>query len=988
MNAKIKQTITFILTITLLFVLVLPSLSAAADVQPIKVGYYEDGDYMSKSQSGEYTGYNIEYLQKIAKQSGLPFEMVDIPSWNTAYDMLSKGEIDLLPSVYYSDQRTKEIFFSSQSMCSIYTTLNVRMNDTRYDYEDFKAFQGMNVGIIRGGIDGERFKNFCQEHQLVMNIIDYDETSSLLEALDNGTLDGVAITHLGKNSTFRSVAQFSPSPLYFAVTKKKPVLLSEINKAMNNILLANPNYSRDLYDKYLAPSVNQKPVFTKEELQYIKQAGPILVSYDPAFAPLAYQSKKTDQITGVTADIFEFIAKNSGLRFEFEPHNQTEALQLLRQGKISALALSDGDYLWDSRNNINSTLYYLRAPTSMITRYDSEKLETIALPQGYHLSEAIKAANPHYTFKYYPTIEACFDAVLHNETDAACTNTHVAGSYLSRAAYHGMRTITLGQPINEMCVGLSASDDPRLFSIINKCIQYLPMEQVDAYLVTHSANTKEVSMLEFIEQHLWQVGCIVILVLGIIILLISNNLRNALHSNRRIQDLLYKDELTGLYNMNGFYRKWEENNTSFKQQSFVVLYNDFWKKEEENSTKNKPQSFVLLYGDICQFKFINDNFGFATGDKVLQASGKILQEILEDDEFCGRISSDHFAILMKYTDWERLWQRMQNFVEKLNCWRKVNTAIPYKIDFVFGVCLIDQNDVSDIHQKLDLANYSRSYAKDTPGSFIVLYDEKMRNQALLAQQLESRLEQALQENEFAVYYQPKVSMKDGSIIGSEALIRWNHPEKGFLMPGVFIPIFEKNGMVKKVDLWLFEEVCKTMHKWMDKGHPVFPVSCNFSRLHFQQSDFPKRICTIADRWGVPHHLLELEITESVLLEESTTIADVFQVLKEMQFKIAIDDFGSSYSSLGQLQQLTADILKLDRSFVSHGVAGMREKIVVGNVIHMAGELGMQVICEGVETQAQSITLQEIGCKYSQGFYFYRPMQLESYEKLLVESGKK
>lgn len=289
----------------------------------------------------------------------------------------------------------------------------------------------------------------------------------------------------------------------------------------------------------------------------------------------------------VIADIFEFIAKNSGLRFEFEAHNQTEALQLLQQGKISALALSDGDYLWDGRNNINSTLYYLRAPTSMITRYDPDKLEVIAFPQGYQLSEAIKAANPHYTFKYYPSIEDCLNAVLHNKADAACTNTHFAGAYLSRSAYQGMRTITLAQPINEMCVGLSASGDPKLFSIINKCIQYLPTEQVDAYLVTHSANTKEVSMLEFIEQHLWQVGCIVILVLSIIILLIGSNLRNALRSNRRIQDLLYKDELTGLYNMNGFYQKWEENNTPSKQQSFVLLYNGFWKKKEENNTPKK-----------------------------------------------------------------------------------------------------------------------------------------------------------------------------------------------------------------------------------------------------------------------------------------------------------------------------------------------------------------------------------------------------------------
>lgn len=500
----------------------------------------------------------------------------------------------------------------------------------------------------------------------------------------------------------------------------------------------------------------------------------------------------------VIADIFEFIAKNSGLRFEFEAHNQTEALQLLQQGKISALALSDGDYLWDGRNNINSTLYYLRAPTSMITRYDPDKLEVIAFPQGYQLSEAIKAANPYYTFKYYPSIEDCLNAVLHNKADAACTNTHVAGAYLSRSAYQGMRTITLAQPINEMCVGLSASGDPKLFSIINKCIQYLPTEQVDAYLVTHSANTKEVSMLEFIEQHLWQVGCIVILVLSIIILLIGSNLRNALRSNRRIQDLLYKDELTGLYNMNGFYQKWEENNTPSKQQSFVLLYNGFWKKKEENNTPKKQQSFVLLYSDIYHFKFINDNFGFSTGDQVLQASGKILQEILEDDEFCGRISSDHFALLLKYNCWEHLDKRMQNFVKKLNCWRKAKTDIPYKIDFVFGVCLIEKNAAIDLHQKLDLANYSRRYAKDTPGSFIVLYDEKMRAQALLAQQLESRLDQALQENEFVVYYQPKVSMKDGSIIGSEALIRWNHPDKGFLMPGVFIPIFEKNGMVKKL----------------------------------------------------------------------------------------------------------------------------------------------------------------------------------------------
>lgn len=966
MNKRIRWVLGFILTVMLLFSLSAPTFAETQDLGIIKVGYYEDGDYMSVNQQGEYVGYNIEYLQKIAKQSGLRFEIIDAVSWNAAYEMLVKGEIDLLPAVYYNNKRAQEILFSTQPMCSIYTTLNVRTDDQRYDYEDFRAFQGMNIGIIRDSVDGEAFRTFCREHKLSLNIIEYDETAKVLEALDNGTLDGVAITHLGKNSTFRSVAQLSPSPLYFTVSKTRPELLAEVNKAMNNILLSNPGYGSDLYDKYLSPSMNQTPVFTKEERKYIEQAAPIIVAYDPAFAPLSYQDKKTGEFKGVTADIFKFIAASSGLRFQFEAHSQPEALELLRAGKVDAICVSDGDYLWDRRNGINSTLCYLRAPTSMLTRYNSEKLEIVALPKGYQLSQAIEMGNPNYKVNYYPSIEACLEAVLAGKADAACLNTQVAGSYLSKSAYKGMRTTTLGQYINEMCVGTSIDQDPRLFSILNKCIQYLPAGQIDAYLVNHAANTKEVSAAEFVEQHIWQITGIVCLVLVIIILLVSYNLKNALRSNRRIQELLYKDNLSGLYSLKGFSSKWDKS-----------------------VAKTHKQDFALLYGDICQFKIINDNFGFATGNQVLNACGTTLQNILTNGEFAGRISADHFAVLLKYDNWENLLKRMENFTKQLNIWRQEHSEIPYKIDFVFGACLIDQESRTDIHQKLDFANYARRYAKDAPNSsLIVMYDEQMRNQTILAQQLEGGLDRAIRDNEFTVYYQPQVSMKDGSVIGSEALIRWNHPEKGFLMPGTFIPIFEKNGMIKKVDLWLFERVCQTMHQWNEKGWPLLPVSCNFSRLHFQQSDFPEQVCAIADRWHIPHHLLELEITESALLEESATIVNMLPRLKELGFKIAIDDFGSGYSSLGQLQQITAHILKLDRSFVRHGVTGKREQIVVGNVIRMAGELGMTVICEGVETKDQSDILQSIDCKLAQGFYFYRPMKLEDYEPLILKNNIK
>lgn len=957
MNVKKKHIISVVLVFILLLLPALPAF--AGEQETIRVGYYEDGDYMSRGQSGEYEGYNIEYLQQISKQSGIYFEIIDCKSWNAAYKMLVDGEIDVLPAVYQTEERAKEILFSSQPMCSIYTTLNVRTNDERYDYEDFEAFQGMDVGIIRDGVDGEAFRKFCREHKISLNIINYDTTGEVLAALDAGTLDGVAITHLGKNSTFRSVAQFSPSPLYFAVTKGKPELQAELNRAMNNILLSNPGYGTVLYDKYLATSANQKPVFTKEERQFIQQTSTIVVSYDSSFAPLCYKDKATGEFKGVTADVFSFIAENSGLKFKFEEHSQPEALKLLKKGKIDALSVSDGDYLWDGRNKVNSTLAYLHTSTSMLTKDGEITPKTLALPEGYRLSESIAEGKENYKAQYYPSVEACLNAVLVGKVDGACVNTQVAGAFLSKGDYKQLNTATLSQYNNEICIGIGISEDPRLLSIINKCIQYLPAEQVDASLVEHATSAKEVSITEFIQEHSWQTISIVFVVLGIIILLITYNLKNALRSNRRIQDLLYKDELTGAYNMDGFYRYWEENNF-----------------------KMCKQEYVLLYGDICQFKFINDNFGFSTGDRVLCGYTAVMQELLKDDEACGRLSADHFAILMKYNTWDELIERLTLFTRKLNEWKTSNTEILDKIDVIFGVCRVGHELEIDTHQKLDLANYARRNAKGSPDRLAVMYNEEMRNQALLVQQLEGGLDRGLRDNEFEVYYQPKVSMRDKKIIGSEALIRWNHPKKGFLMPGTFVSIFEKNGMIRKIDLWVFEDVCKTIATWAAKGIPLLPVSCNFSRLHFQQKDFPEMVCAIADRWKVPHNLLELEITESALLEESIAIERMSHRLKAEGFRIAIDDFGSGYSSLGQLQQLTADVLKLDRSFVSHGISGQRERIVVGNVIQMADQLGMVTICEGVETEMQSKALLEIGCEYSQGFYFYRPMTKEDYERVI------
>ena len=814
----------------------------------------------------------------------------------------------------------------------------------------------MRVGIIKGGEDGESFKRYCAQNGVALTIIEYDETQELLDALGSGTLDGVAITHLGRSSVFRSVARFAPTPMYIAVSKQRPDLLAQINRSINDILLRNPDYRTDLYDKYLSPSSNQVPVLTKEEVEYIEAADePIHISYDPSFAPFSYKDAE-GELNGIMADIFARIAEKSGLDFQFEACPAATALRAVKLGETDAVSVVDGDYLWDERNHMNTTLRFLNTPSAMITQAERTEIEVLALPEGYQLSEHVAQNNPEKEIQYYDSIQACFDAVLDGKAQATYTNTQTANYIISDPKYEKLHVTALTQYPNDLCIGVSKSADPRLFSILDKYIQYMSNEEIDTLLLNNSVSVRPITMEAFVHQNIWLITGLVAAVSGSIILLLCINLFDISRSKRRIQDLLYRDELTGLDNINRFYVRAEELLATGK--------------------------YAVVYCDIDRFKLINDTFGFEEGDEVLRAFGSILQKSMEDRECCARLSADNFVMLRHYKQWETLAADLMHIQAVLNKWRGKRGIIPYEIAVSFGVYQADAGETNDMKQMLDFANYAMRSAKTAAGGSCFLYDEQMRNKALFEQGLEGRLASAMEQGEFEAYYQPKVDMDTGRIVGCEALVRWNHPEQGLLMPGSFIPFFEKKGLIVRVDLHMFEQVCRTVRRWLDEGRPAVTVSCNFSQMHFGHDGFAGQVSEIADRFQVPHHLLEVEITESAIADAPESVSSALTELKMRGFQIAIDDFGSGYSSLGQLQRLRADVLKLDRSFVCAGLQGPREQIVIENLVNMASELGMEVVCEGVETQVQVKVLQDIGCHIAQGYYYYRPMQTAAFEQLL------
>lgn len=238
---------------------------------------------------------------------------------------------------------------------------------------------------------------------------------------------------------------------------------------------------------------------------------------------------------------------------------------------------------------------------------------------------------------------------------------------------------------------------------------------------------------------------------------------------------------------------------------------------------------------------------------------------------------------------------------------------------------------------------------------------------------------AFENKEFMAYYQPKVNLKTHKTVGAEALVRWFH-DGNIVYPNDFVPIFEANGFVVSLDFYILECVCKDIKRWMEEGREHIIVSVNFSKLHLSDPLLVEKIVKIVDRYMIPHKYIEIEITESVFVNSNIDLIDLTKKLKKEKFSVSMDDFGSGYSSLNALKDINVDVIKLDKDFFQKGRTSIKTKIILTNIINMANELGLKIICEGVETETQTKFLMDLNCYIVQGYYFSKPIPVEDFEK--------
>lgn len=399
--------------------------------------------------------------------------------------------------------------------------------------------------------------------------------------------------------------------------------------------------------------------------------------------------------------------------------------------------------------------------------------------------------------------------------------------------------------------------------------------------------------------------------------------------------------------------------------------------------KYPDELHFLVKLDIANFKLINQIYGYEKGNEVLCCVSKALEHMMRNEnEIFARISNDEFIALFTLQNKNEIEGLNRKFID--NFQEFMGSDFSFQCKFPHGRFLVEPGYIRKVHisEMFEKVNVAHKAAKAEKTIEFTFYDEQMTKEALRVKKIENRMADALKNEEFVVYLQPKYFLEDEQIGGAEALVRWKNENTDLFLPGTFIPVFEQDGFVTKLDFYVFEKVCWIIKSWIVGGVEPVTVSVNFSRLHLDNPDFVIQLCEIADRVGIERKYLEIEITETAILDNIDSMEVILSDIHDSGFTMSMDDFGSGYSSLGMLKDLHVDVIKMDRSFFVDQKDLERSKSVVGCVIQMAAEIGIRIVAEGVEEKAHIDFLRALKCDMVQGYYYAKPMPVEQFTELL------
>lgn len=928
----------------------------------VRVGMFEAEGFSTKRQDGSCTGYGVDYLREVARYAGWEYDYV-WGTWEECVNMLQNHEIDLLGPMTYFDSRTEIFSYPDIPVGYDYVYVCAKDSDNRFTYNDFAPMNGAKVGMLQGDIQNNMFEELCRERGAEIIPVYYTNSTAVFKDLQAGRIDLGLTRSYQVACSEKMVGQYLPAGYYFCTWKGNDIILAEFNDAVNQIRSIEPQFEANLREEYSPKDLNPVLVLSKDELAYVEEHPILRVAYLDNMAPLEYYDAERNCFSGITAEVFHRISVSTGISFDYIPvKSSAEALRLIIEGKADLIAGVMDTSEFENQELVTLTAEYMKIPCVMVKRSnvfsDPERKFSIALPEGRGDDTVyLKETYPNARFRFFSTSEECIQEVNKKHSDATFLQSYVAEEILKNPSFNQVNVTTIPEISYGMHIGIKNPEDKTLVVLLNKAIGNISKSDMTGIIMRH---TQEIEVPTSVKALIYQNPFYVILAMfvlfAVIFAILLHIFRLRRNHAKEMERLAYYDSVVPCWNSNRF-----------------------TKEAAEILNRHPERIYAACIFDIKKFKYINESYGHPAGDRVLCYVAKTIRPMLQEGMIFARKNADKFCLMFSAANEKIAMDTLATIFMKLEVCVLENAVL--RLSYDCGIFLMGKDD-RDIDVALDKAEYARNYLKTNGGSSsFCFFNNKMERTLQKEKDIEEKMHAALERGEFKVFFQPKFDMMQNRIVGAEALVRWNSRDKGFLRPDEFIPVMEKNGFIVQVDFYVLEEVCKLMNSWIRAGKTPIPISVNQSRRHFNAPNYIAELEMLIGKYGIPKNVIELELTENSF-QENRSVVSVMERMKSLGFMLSMDDFGSGFSSLNLLREIPIDVLKLDKGFLSETGNANRNSIVVRHIVEMAKNLEISVICEGVETSAQAEFIHNAGCDVIQGYYFYKPMPMPEFLKVV------
>ena len=947
-----------LLALAVLTALALPIGAHAQEPEKIvRVGWFES-PFNTTDELGRRSGYAYDYQQKIAACTGWTYEYVT-GSWPELLQMLEEGRIDLMSDVSYTDERAEKMLFSAQPMGTEDYYLFTAPDNKEITPEDFSTFNGRKVGANKGSVQIGFFREWAEANGVRAEIVEMtgSEEYNIIQ-LKLGSIDLYAsLDGLHKAGDAVPACKIGSSDFFFAVSKSRPELLSELNNAMSRILDENPLYNRILYSKYLETAkINH--YLSAEESAWLTDHGPIRVGYRDNYLAFCAKDKKTGELTGALKDYLEAASDClENARLEFEPvafSTAGAAMEALKNGEVDCVFpvnLTDYD---GEKQGVFITPALMHTDMAAVIR----EADVDSFTKKERVAVAVNVGNPNYEmflldhFPQWRTVffedtASCLRAIADEQADCLLISSYRFNNIAAICSKYHLTTISTGVEMDD-CLAVNRKDT-LLYSVLSKITGIVPPSTISAALTKYYAEDANTTLIDLFHRNLAVLLGGLALLGGVFLLLLLRGRRaekRADESRRLIAETEF-DKRTGLYNREYFYAYAER------------MYRE---------KPDRPMDAIVM--SVDQLSAVAVMCGQHFEDDILNTLGTGIQNFVKDHGgIAGRTDTNRFAVFCPpVEDYDRLYRSLQGSLDILSpdmSLRLKMGVAPWRAD-------------TEPVRMLELARMACRRARRMGEERMIVVDEKFLEREAYERRLLRDLKCAVEDMEFEIYYQPKFDIRGETpkLAGAEALARWRHPELGLIEPGDFLQLLERSGEIGKVDQYIWKMAVRQIVAWKEKYGVTVPVSVNLSSQDLFDPAL-KRILggAIRDN-GLSSGDLKLEIREAVCAENRFQIFDIVERLRRAGYEIQIDNFGAEN---GVLSSIAVDGLKLDRGMIAEMEQDEKASRFVDLILEAAGYLKLPVVAVGVETEGQMRLLKKKGCAFAQGYYFSHPLPTEEFE---------